>query len=339
MTCRSPFSLVLAMVLSASVLEASVTVQDLTTMANAKHPEYRGLRDAIVSQGESVLPELDRIYNDQSLDWKPRFAAGVCIEHIRRADDLHAFLSHDWLSEPGFREAGPILATGYPRDCGPIVHKVKASYGLWFYYLEVYAKRIYPEEDTKDYRILGTRSVLVENSRGEARFFAARMAGMMFDENCPPNELIMGPLEGYLEDLSTFVSDGTYPEGKELIFKHLNAYHPILLTFLDNERDVLFLEKVAHDYPNDKRLQKRIRNRLRDLRSDTLLVPSNTPLEPPTERMETPAQEPSPLPPVAESTLVSEKDHKRRSLIAPIAAVLVVLAGTAFLLLKRRRRP
>ncbi len=286
-------------------VSASVTVQQLTEMAEAKHPEYRALRDAIVAQGEAVLPELDRIYADQSLDWEPRFAAGVCIEHIRRADDLQAFLNHDWWNESGFSDAGPILATGYPRDGAPIVKKVEAEYGLWFYYLEVYSAKIYPEEDTADYRILGKmRSVLVDDSQGEERFFAARIAARMFDEHCPPRELIMGPLEGYLEDLAAYVTDGTYPDGREFIFKHLNAYHPILTTFLENEKNVLFLEEMQHRYPDDSRLQKLIRKQI----SRTLADSTDTPPEASSDAKKTSVPGPPPISSAKDPSQIQEED-------------------------------
>jgi hypothetical protein len=217
---------------------ASVTVQQLTEMAEAQRPEYRTLRDAIVAQGEAVLPELDRIYADQSLDWKPRFAAGVCIEHIRRADDLQAFLNHDWRNEPGFRDAGPFLATGYPRDCAPIIQKVEAEYGLWFYYMEVYAQKIFPEKDSKDYRLRGMgnmRVVLQACCQNEVHFFAAKMAEAMFIryQNIRP---LTEPAVLYLEDLAAYVADGTYPEGRALVLENIDKARPM------NRTD--FYEKV-----------------------------------------------------------------------------------------------
>ena len=255
---------------SANSVSATVTIQQLTEMTEAKHPEYRVLRDVIVAQGETILPELDRIYGDQSLNWKPRFAAGVCIEHIRRENDIQKFLNHNWWNEPGFCDAGPILATGYPRDCFPIVQKVEEKYGLWFYYLELFANKIIAYEETTNYRIIGRVSAAILGCQDpDIRYFGSRIVELLFNDNAFSQKRIDGQTEIYLKELISYVDDRTYPEGKATIYNHLDSYGLTIRTFFAKETDVQILSRLQIKYEGNPYVSELIRRQFKIIEAGT----------------------------------------------------------------------
>jgi len=112
-------------------------VKDLLVKAKALDGEaYWKARNEIVEMGTEIVPELAKIQEDKTLDWKLLLMAGICREWIERKVDIQAMETKDWKSDPdydpkwtGFRP-GPWFKLRY------LVIKRYQEQRLWFYCLE-----------------------------------------------------------------------------------------------------------------------------------------------------------------------------------------------------------
>ena len=261
--CRF-LALVTAISYLAITASASVTVQQLTEMAEAKHPEYRALRDAIVAQGEAVLPELDRIYADQSLDWKPRFAAGVCAEHIRRNPEIENLLEYDWTTLPGTESLwkAPLPLTGIPHGLMPYFRQKLVEEGLWFFYLEFFAEKE-TIESFKPYHLLYETigEFVAESSQGDIRQWAVWIA----EKDVLANTDGKNCHSQYLAVFEQFVKDGTYPQGIQYFLSHLRLNGHIRYWAIDSISDTSAIESLLPMYANDEIVLIVINERLRTI--------------------------------------------------------------------------
>jgi hypothetical protein len=315
---------------------ASVNVEQLTEMAEAKHPEYRALRDAIVAQGEAVLPELDRIYADQSLDWEPRFAAGVCAEHIRRNPEIENLLEYDWTTLPGTESLwkAPLPLTGIPHGLMPYFRQKLVEEGLWFFYLEFFAEK--ETIDTfKPYHLLYETigEFVAESSQGDIRQWAVWIA----EKDVLANTDGKNCHSQYLAVFEQFVKDGTYPQGIQYFLSHLRLNGHIRYWAIESISDPSALESLLTMYANDEIVSVVINERLRTIRSDLALANMQM------ETLGVPGTPPAPKPPtpspVAVSPSFQEKVPSERNISIFVLFVSAIVAGIVFFANKRRHRP
>jgi hypothetical protein len=149
---------------------AAVDVTDLLAAAEeAKLPEYRNLRDRIVSMNTAVLPELERIQTNASTPWQRKLMCGICIERIGRGREISELIRTDWTKDPEYhvelqKEQAKITWNGQPMLGGLKTRRYREK-GLWFYYLELVWKEtedrpITPGEDPGQFRFRICRTLL-----------------------------------------------------------------------------------------------------------------------------------------------------------------------------------
>ena len=126
--------------------------------------------------------------------------------------------------------------------------------------------------------------------------------------------MISDPIAWYADDLAAFVADGTYPEGKDILFASFPYMHSAVI----------------------QRVTATIQASLPVDIATTANYNGKTPTPPLTlSSTETPSENP-----VSEKPMESmEGPPKKNFGKATFAAIVAVLFGIAFLLLRRRLRP
>jgi hypothetical protein len=75
----------------------------IRSAAKTGGPTYIERRDAIVALGETALPWLAEMADDESASWQERLTARICFERIARGDEIRELLEHDWQQYPPYR--------------------------------------------------------------------------------------------------------------------------------------------------------------------------------------------------------------------------------------------
>ncbi len=329
-------SLILFLV-SLSAGMAGNVMDDVLLLKKLNELEYIHHRDTIVQRGSAILPDLDKLATDEN-DWELALYASVCAEHIRRGADIDALVNYDWKQLPGTESLWntPLPATGIPRGFEPFFRQKLIQDGLWFLYLEIYAGKQNIDSLSK-YRLLYETipRFVVECSQGDIRQTAARIAEQDVLRNTEDNSCS----SKYLKAFSAFVEDGTYPQGIQYFLSHLRLNGHLRAWVLNDIKDIRTIEALYSQYSSDKLVLIALNQHLQTIRSITDTVSSNITVQQSSAPLALSATDPPSILPLAESLLVQEEGHPRRSPIVPTAVVIAALAGTAFLLLKRRRRP
>ena len=311
---------------------------DLFLLKELNGTEYALQRDAITQRGPSILSDLDNIASNDS-DWELSLYASICSERIRRSKDIDALLNYDWKHLPGTESLweGPLPLTGIPDGLEPFFRQKLLHDSLWYFYLEIYAgKQV--TDPWSNYRLLYETipNFVVDCSQGNIRQIAAQIA----------EKDVLNKTDGdscsseYLNAFSDFVEDGTYPQGQQYFLSHLRLNGHLRTWVLKGISDMTVIEALVSQYSDDPLVQIALNQHLQSLRSVNAhaltSIPKNTPIpllaSPPTE---TPSEIPVPEVPTG-----PVEDSPRSSFsVTKIAVIVTVLAGTAFLLLKRRHRP
>ena len=166
----------LSAVLLCYALVLPVRAQDvlelLSRAASSEGEEYTTNRNAIIQKGKDLLPDLARIQNDKSADWKIRLMADISKEHIERAGDITELQEKDWKADPAFDKNWMRYHDGYANHMRPLIMKRLQEKGLWNYYLELIWKKrmeLSPEKGKPAY--LGSTEVTMLGSPVEETFF------------------------------------------------------------------------------------------------------------------------------------------------------------------------
>ncbi len=217
---------------------------------------WSGIRDSILAIGSSTTNELARVAGDESLDWRERFMANVCLEHLQNPTERNAFFDNPLKDDPERNPTWIITAAGYAFEEIPLFKRRLCETNFWYSALEVFAmmedeQMIHPLWKLVD-------GFIFENAPGDIRAFAARIAEICAREYYDG----VNPWAcSYISWLERYVVDGTHPAGSALILSHLDPkthFDPMeLRAILGQTADVELLEKVESRF-TDSRSWKRI---------------------------------------------------------------------------------
>jgi hypothetical protein len=114
----------------------------LNEAATATKPDYLILRNRIIAQGAAAEPQLEAILRNESVSSQERMLAGICLERIRRGDEIEAFIKKDWHDLPELRDdPGWMSHVGVPSTLLPMMRKELVALDLPYYELELLWKK------------------------------------------------------------------------------------------------------------------------------------------------------------------------------------------------------
>jgi hypothetical protein len=104
---------------------------------------YTEARDQIVSlakdqrRGSNVVAELEAVSADARDAWQMRLMASICLERVKRGDEIQALIHCNWGADPEYDQtwgrglAGPCL------EMSALMLKRYSEKKLWYYYAEI----------------------------------------------------------------------------------------------------------------------------------------------------------------------------------------------------------
>ena len=230
---------------------------------------WSGIRDSILAIGSSTTNELARVAGDESLDWRERFMANVCLEHLQSPTERNAFFDNPLKDDPERNPTWIITAAGFAFEEIPLFKRRLCETNFWYSALEVFAMM----EDEQMLHPLWklVDGFIFENAPGDIRTFAAQIA-----ETCAREyyEGVNPWASSYVDWLERYVADGTHPAGSALVLSHLDSkthFDPTeLRAILGQTADVGLLETVASRFA-DSHSWKRIlvEERIKAIKSET----------------------------------------------------------------------
>ncbi len=259
---RNRFITALAALLAVATLRAA-TLEDLERMCHAGRDEYTALRDAIVAEGKSALPFLDATLADETKPWKVRFMAGVCTDYIRHGAEIEEFLAKDWQKDPEYRPEWNqrITALGFPGELIPLFFKRAEELGTWYSFVEVplgLGDRAYTNSidqlipEAAMGKMTGLPRLLF--AKWEEERTRLYFEGKDISATSSPVILLR------------FATDGTYPEGADLLLAYPGRCSPEHLEALVQvTTNLAVLEELKTSKP-DIVLSRSFKTRVAELR-------------------------------------------------------------------------
>ena len=240
-----------------------------TTVPVGNWPE---IRDAILAEGVSCTGTLAKTIADSRRDWRERFMANVCMEHLSNSVARDLFFKDPLRDDPERDPNWISTAAGYAYEEIPLFKKRLCETQFWFSGLEAFAWMQGEEPLHPLWRRADT--IIFEAAPDDIRRFAALIAEQRVREYYSG----MSPYaDSFIAWLRQYVLDGTYPEGSALLLSHLETTNVLPITDLRamicQVDDLELLKTVATRFANVRSWEHQLlEERIAEIESETNMV-------------------------------------------------------------------